>query len=65
MVDMQKNPRLLMICNHLNPIEQLNLREPEFRPVLEILDKEYQSMEIWQVAIQVECMRKRYKNKHN
>ena len=40
MVDMQKNPRLLMICNHLNPIEQLNLREPEFRPVLEILDKE-------------------------
>ena len=40
MVDMQNNPRLLMICNHLNPIEQLNLREPEFRPVLEILDNE-------------------------
>jgi flagellar motor protein MotB len=40
MVDMQNNPRLLVICNKLYPLEQLNLRNPEFKPVLEILDKE-------------------------
>ena len=40
MVDMQNNPRLMVICNKLYPIEQLNLLEPQFRPALEILDKE-------------------------
>ena len=40
MVDMQNNPRLMIICNKLYPIEQLNLSEPQFKPVLEILDKE-------------------------
>lgn len=40
MVDMQSNPRLLMICNTLCPLEHLNLRDPRFKPVLEILDKE-------------------------
>ena len=40
MIDMQNNPRLLMICNNLYPLDQLNLKAPEFKPVLEILDKE-------------------------
>jgi TolA-binding protein len=40
MIDMQNNPRLLMICNNLYPLEELNLKAPEFKPVLEILDKE-------------------------
>lgn len=40
MVDMQNNPRLMVICNKLYPIEQLNLLEPQFRPALEILDNE-------------------------
>ncbi len=40
MIDMQNNPRLLYICNNLYPLEELNLREPQFQPVLEILNKE-------------------------
>ena len=40
MIELQNNPRLLVVCNKLYPIEQLDLKEPQFQPVLEILDKE-------------------------
>lgn len=40
MIDMQSNPRLLIVSNKLKPLDQLDLRNPEFKPVLEILDKE-------------------------
>ena len=40
MVDLQNNPKLLVVCNKLYPLEELDLKEPKFGPVLEILDKE-------------------------
>jgi hypothetical protein len=40
MIDLQNNPKLLVVCNNLYPLEQLDLKEPKFGPVLEILDKE-------------------------
>jgi hypothetical protein len=39
-IDLQNNPRLLIVCNNLCPIEQLDLKQPQFQPVLEILNKE-------------------------
>jgi len=40
MIDVQNNPRLLVLCNNLYSLKELNLAAPEFKPVLEILDKE-------------------------
>jgi predicted RNase H-like nuclease (RuvC/YqgF family) len=43
MKEMCKNPQLVILCNTLHPLQSLqeiDLREPRFKPVLEILDKE-------------------------
>jgi hypothetical protein len=40
MIDIQNNPRLLIVCNNLHPIQQLDLQQPQFQPVLEILNNE-------------------------
>ena len=43
MREMCKNPQLVILCNTLHPLQSLqeiDLREPRFKPVLEILDKE-------------------------
>ena len=43
MKEMCKNPQLVILCNTLNPLQSLqeiDLREPRFKPVLEILDNE-------------------------
>ena len=40
MLDIQQNPQLLVVCNQLTSLDQLDLKQPQFGPVLEILDKE-------------------------
>jgi hypothetical protein len=43
MIDIQKNPQLVIICNKLYPLntlKELDLCEPRFEPVRQILDKE-------------------------
>ena len=40
MLELQSNPRLLVVCNHLHSLEGLDLNQPQFGPVLEILEKE-------------------------
>lgn len=43
MIDIQNNPKLVLVCNQLYPINtlrEINLLEPRFEPVRQILDKE-------------------------
>ena len=40
MLELQSNPRLLVVCNHLHSLEGLDLNQPQFGPVHEILKKE-------------------------
>ena len=43
MLDIQKNPHLIVLCDKLYPLDalrEINLKTPVFKPVLEILDKE-------------------------